>query len=62
MILYFFAQFCSIEDIAPFQNYLTKEWKVSQLNEHTAQSPLLTEESSGFYNQQRIRDLFLLSP
>ena len=24
---------------APFQNYLTKEWKVSQLNEHTAQSP-----------------------
>ena len=22
-----------------FQNYLIKEWKVSQLNEHTAQSP-----------------------
>ena len=43
---------------APFQNYLTKEWKVSQLNEHTAQSPLLTEEPSGFYNQQKIRDSF----
>ena len=45
---------CYNEDIAPFQNYLTKEWKVSKLNEHTAQSPLLTEEPSGFYNQQKI--------
>ena len=48
----FLAQICCYnEDIAPFQNYLTKEWKVSKLNEHTAQSPLLTEEPSGFFTQ-----------
>ena len=57
--LYFFAQIdCYNEDIAPFPELLDQEWKVSKLNEHTAQSPLLTEEPSGFYNQQKIRDSF----
>ena len=42
-------------DNAPFQTYLTKEWKESKANRYTAyQSPLLTEEPSGFYNQQKI--------
>ena len=38
-------------DNAPFQNDLTKEWKVSQASRYTAQSPLLTEEPSGFFTQ-----------
>ena len=45
------------EDIAPFPELLDQEWKVSKLNEHTAQSPLLTEEPSSFYNQQNIETL-----
>ena len=54
-----FAQIdCYNEDTVPFQNHSTKERKVSKLNEHTAQSPLLMEEPSGFYNQQKIRDSF----
>ena len=33
-------------DNAPFQNYLTKEWKVSRVNSYTAyQSPLLEGET-----------------
>ena len=33
-------------DIAQFQNYLTKEWKVSRVNSYTAyQSPLLEGET-----------------
>ena len=33
-------------DAAPFQTYLTKEWKVSKVNSYTAyQSPLLTGET-----------------
>ena len=33
-------------DNAPFQNDLTKEWKVSKVNSYTAyQSPLLTGET-----------------
>ena len=49
---YIFAQIdCYNEDIAPFPELLDQEWKVSELNEHTAQSPLLTEEPSGFFIQ-----------
>ena len=34
------------EDNAPFQTYLTKEWKVSKVNSYTAyQSPLLAGET-----------------
>ena len=33
-------------DAAPFQTYLTKEWKVSKVNSYTAyQSPLLAGET-----------------
>ena len=33
-------------DAAPFQTYLTKEWKVSKVNSYTTyQSPLLTGET-----------------
>ena len=50
MFFYLLHRSADKEDNAPFQNYLTKEWKVSKLNEHTAyQSPLLTKEPSGFY-------------
>ena len=37
---------------APFQNDLTKEWKVFKANRYTAdQSPLLMEEPSSFFTQ-----------
>ena len=50
------------EDIAPFPELLDQGVEgVPADEEHTAQSPLLTEEPSGFYNQQKIRDSFLLS-
>ena len=43
-----------------FQNYLTTEWMVFQLNEHTAQCHLLWKNplfSGLFYNQQKIETL-----
>ena len=51
------------EDNAPFQNNLTKEWKVSKASRYTAyQSPLLTEEPSGFYYLTQTEDAsFILS-
>ena len=52
------------EDNAPFQNDLTKEWKVSKASRYTAyQSPLLTEEPSGFYylTNRRCEFYFIVS-
>ena len=49
-----FLYLCSdrLNEDAPFPDLLDQEWKVFQLNEHTAnQSPLLMEETSGFFIQ-----------
>ena len=51
MFLYLLHRSADKEDNAPFQNDLTKEWKVSKASRYTAQSPLLTEEPSGFFTQ-----------
>ena len=51
------------EDNAQYQNDLTKEWKVSKASRYTAQSPLLTEEPSGFYylTNRRCEFYFIVS-
>ena len=50
-VLYFLYRLPECEN-APFQNDLTKEWKVFKANRYTAdQSPLLMEQPSGFFNQ-----------
>ena len=41
-MIYFILHRSPNVDNAPFQNYLTKEWKVSRVNRYTAyQGPLL---------------------
>ena len=50
-MIYFILHRLPNVDNAPFQNDLTKEWKVSKVNSYTAyQSPLLAGEtlSSGY--------------
>ena len=56
-VLYFLYRSADKEDNAPFQNYLTKEGKVSKVNSYTAyQSPLLEGEtlSRGSYCSETI--------
>ena len=43
-----------LNEDSPFPDLLDQEWKVSELNEHTAQCHLLMEDPSGSYNLQKI--------
>ena len=63
MVLYLLYRLPECEN-APFQNDLTKEWKVSKASRYTTyQSPLSTEEPSSFYYLTQTEDAsFILSP
>ena len=62
MVLYLLYRLPECEN-APFQNDLTKEWKVFKASRYTAQSPLLMEEPSGFYylTNRRFEFYFIVS-